>query len=262
MAKEDSLRKRIKGHFFSGLLVVIPLLVSVYVLVQVLQWLYNALDPLFFVPEQFKDLLYEYLPDWFAATVYASTHLVEFAVVIGIILVLVSLLGMFTRIRLFNWLFGLGEKVVAKIPLMGIVYSAVKQLMQAVFSGKGNFSRVVMVQYPRPGVWCLAFVSREADSTFNRLAGEKLVSVFMPTTPNVTTGFLFMVSDKELIEVDLTVEQAFKIIISAGMVLAHEEPDVAGITGDTLIDRLARKAKEAAARAGEEAAKPEGPPGD
>lgn len=259
MAKEDSLRKRIKGHFLSGLLVVIPLVVSVYVLVQVLHWLYNVLDPLFFVPVQLKDLLYEVLPDWLAGAVYASAHLVEFALVLGLILVLVALLGMFTRNRFFNWLFGLGERVVEKIPLMGIVYSAVKQLMQAVFSGKGNFSRVVMLQYPRPGLWCLGFVSREADSTFNRLAGRKLVSVFMPTTPNVTTGFLFMVSEDELIDVDISVEQAFKFIISAGMVLVHEEPDVAGLTGDGLIDRLTRKACEAAAMAGKEAACPDEP---
>ncbi|MFO8058961.1 MAG: DUF502 domain-containing protein [bacterium] len=235
MSKWQKVKGFLKINFFSGLLVVIPLLVSLYVLIKLLQLIYAELDFLF-------ERLSKYLPEWIASTIDDRVlRIGEFAVVMAVLLFLIALVGMITKLRLFNWIIGVGERLVGQIPLMGMVYSAVKQLLQAIFSGKGNFSRVVIIEYPRRESWSLGFVSRKADVIFSEKSGQSLTSVFVPTTPNPTSGFLLMLPEKDIIDVNITVEQAFKIIISAGMVLAHEEPEDGLYSGSDFINEIKKR---------------------
>lgn len=238
MLKSQAVKNFYRDNFFSGLLVVIPILASIYVLVKLLSWIYGWLEPFFVVPKDLTPILSEYLPRWLASFLSVAAHALEFGIVVVVLLALVALVGMITKIGVVNLSFRFGERVLGKIPLVGMVYSAVKQLMQAIFSGQGNFSRVVLVEFPRPGVWCLGLVSREADPSFCKLTGKKMVSVFMPTTPNITTGFLLMISPDELIELKLSIEDAFKVILSGGMVLAHELTDEASRSGEQLIEKV------------------------
>ncbi len=241
MGKWQKVKGFLKSNFFSGLLVVIPLLVSLYVLIKVLQLVYKQLDFLFVVPEELQTTLAKYLPEWIASSIDTIARVGEFAVVIAVLLVLIALIGLITKLRLFNWFIGFGERIVEQIPLMGMVYSAVKQLLQAIFSGKGNFSRVVMIEYPRREVWSIGFVSRKADVLFSNKSGRNLISVFVPTTPNPTSGFLLMLPEEDIIDLEITVEQAFKIIISAGMVLAHEEPEDSIISGKDFFNEIKKR---------------------
>jgi len=224
MTHKTKLSKFFRDNFLSGLLVVVPLVVSMYVLVRLSVWIYKKLVFLPINYERIAEALSSVLPPYVVKSIIGSIHILEFIAVIVALFLVTTLVGLITKIRLGNWILRAGEMVLEKIPLIGMVYSALKQLMQAVFSGKGNFNRVVMLEYPRRGIWSLGFVSRDADSSFSKRAGEKLISVFVPTTPNPTSGFLLMLPQKDLIELDINIEQAFKIIISGGMVLAHEEP--------------------------------------
>lgn len=241
MSKWQKIKGFLRSNFFSGLLVVIPLLVSLYVLIKVLQFLYSKLDFLFVVPPELQESLEEYLPDWIASSIDTMARTGEFAVIVVVLLVFIALIGLITKLRLFNWFIGFSERIVEQIPLMGMIYSAVKQLLQAIFSGKGNFSRVVMIEYPRREIWSLGFVSRRADIIFSKKTGRNLISVFVPTTPNPTSGFLLMLPEDDIIDIDITVEQAFKIIISAGMVLAHEEPEDGLISGKDFFNEIKRR---------------------
>jgi uncharacterized membrane protein len=134
-------------------------------------------------------------------------------------LVLIVLVGWIAR-GLF------GRRVVAKItdgftqiPILGTIYSAVRQLLEAVFSSQAQqFQRVVMVQFPREGAYVLGFITAKAWSGVSEALGKPMVSVFVPTTPNPTSGFFVMFPETDVIALNMTVEEAFKAIMSSGIV--------------------------------------------
>jgi len=223
MRRLQNIKRFLRDYFLSGLLVVVPLVASIYVLVKLSKWLYDRIAILPINYEKIAEALSTFLPKYVVAWITNSIHILEFAIALVLLFCIISIVGLITKIRLGNWMISVSERTLDRIPLVGMVYSALKQLLQAVFSGKGNFSRVVILEYPRRGIWSLGFVSREADVTFEKKTGQKLWSVFIPTTPNPTSGFLLMVPEDDLCDVELTIEQAFKIIISGGMVLPHEE---------------------------------------
>ncbi len=224
MARFERIKRFVRDNLLSGILVVVPLVVSVYVLVKLSVWLYNTIVFLPINYERIEQALSSVFPSFFAQWIMNSIHILEFITAIVVLLFLTALVGLFTKNRAGKWTVSVGERIVDRIPLMGMVYSSLKQLLQAIFSGRGNFSRVVLIEYPRRGIWSLGFLSRESDKSVETKTGEKMWSVFVPTTPNPTSGYLLMIPEEDVHAVDLTIEQAFKIIISAGMVLAHEEP--------------------------------------
>ena len=125
-------------------------------------------------------------------------------------------------------------KLIDDIPVAGSIYGAVRQLFEAIFeSGDGSrFNRVVLIEYPRKGLYGLAFTTGEARGIVQELTPGKMINCFVPTTPNPTSGFYLLVPEPELIETDLTVEDAFKLVMSAGMVApgdvqAGEQPTAA-----------------------------------
>jgi len=125
------------------------------------------------------------------------------------------------------------ERLLARVPGVSNLYQGVKQLFETVFSSKGkNFRQVVLVEYPRRDAWCLAFVTSPRSPVTAEVTGEELVSVFMPTTPNPTSGYYLLVPVRDLRFVDLSVEEAFKLIMSAGIVLP---PTPAGLVPRKLL---------------------------
>jgi uncharacterized membrane protein len=239
MRRFDQIRKFFRDNFFSGLLVVVPVVVSIYVLVKVLAWLYRKLVFLPIDNELIAGWLSPFIPDWGMVSATKLVHMAEFIVVLVLISFATALVGLFTKIRFTRWVLKLGEQVLEKIPLVGIIYSGLKQFLQAIFSGKGNFSKVVLVEFPKAGVWSMGFISRESDESFLQLTGaKKLYNVFVPTTPNVTTGFLVMVPDDQVIEMDIAIDEAFKFIMSGGMVLPSDGEDVTEPGRESIIDKI------------------------
>jgi uncharacterized membrane protein len=113
-----------------------------------------------------------------------------------------------------------GEQLVARIPVVRTIYSAAKQLTETLFNGTGkSFRRVVMVEYPRAGCWTLGFVTADGMEEASRKAGRTLINVFVPTTPNPTSGFFLMFPHDHVIELDISVDAGIKLIISAGAVV-------------------------------------------
>jgi uncharacterized membrane protein len=141
-------------------------------------------------------------------------------------LLVILLFGVIAR-HLFGWEFvRMTERALARVPVARNIYTAVKQLFEAIFRSETHdaFRRVVVIEYPRKGIWAIAFTTGPAAPILQDGATETLVNVFLPTTPNPTSGFYLLVPERELRAVDVTVEQAFKLIMSAGLVT----PDEAG----------------------------------
>ena len=129
------------------------------------------------------------------------------------------IIGMFAAGFMGRFFIRLGEWFVAKMPLVSSVYSLLKQIFETVFSNKTQaFKKVVMLEYPRKGIWILGLVSADLQGEVEQKLPEDMVNVFIPTTPNPTSGFLIFVPKKDVIEMDMSVEEAIKFIVSGGLV--------------------------------------------
>lgn len=138
--------------------------------------------------------------------------LLTFAIVIGTGMIVTNLFGK----QLFNW----GEQLLNRIPLIGAIYGSVKKLAETVFSGSGkSFRRVVLVQYPHPGMWTLAFLTGDGAPEIDVRTGRATVNVFVPTTPNPTSGFMLVAPRAEIVELSMSVEEALRMILSVGAVV-------------------------------------------
>ena len=120
------------------------------------------------------------------------------------------------RFLLGKKLFDVFELVLNKIPILRTIYSAVGQLTETFAKSKGDKKSVVLVEYPRKGTWAVGFATKENTGEIKNKVGEELVNIFVPTTPNPTSGFLLMFLKKEVIYLDMSFEQASKFIVSAG----------------------------------------------
>lgn len=141
------------------------------------------------------------------------------AIVIGTGMIVTNFFGQ----QLFGW----GERILNRIPLIGAIYGSVKKLTETVFSGSGkSFRRVVLVRYPHPGMWTLAFLTGDGAAEVSAQLGMETVNVFVPTTPNPTSGFMLVAPRAEVIELKMTVEEALRMILSVGAVVPEARKDI------------------------------------
>ncbi len=141
------------------------------------------------------------------------------AVVIGTGMVVTNLFGQ----QLFEW----GERLLDRIPLVRTIYASVKKLTHSIFSGSGkSFRKVVLVEYPRKDMWSLAFLTGDGAPEVNTRMGRQMVSVFIPTTPNPTSGFMLLVPREDVIELDMPIDDGFKMIISVGVVVPEPTKEI------------------------------------
>jgi uncharacterized membrane protein len=192
----------IQRYLLTGLVVWLPVVVTLYVVF----FIVGILD---------KSL--ELLPYRLQPTQLFGVHIPGFGVLLS--LVVLFLTGMLVTNFLGQKLLSLGEKFLARIPFVRSLYAGVKQVMETVFRSDGKaFKKVFMIEYPRKGIWSLAFQTGEGIKLAEEKAGEPLLSLFVPTTPNPTSGFLLLVPKAEAHELDISVDQALKMVISLGVV--------------------------------------------
>jgi uncharacterized membrane protein len=216
MTREKSRISSVRDRLLTGLAAVLPAALTIWVLFVIVRMADGIFQPLF-------ELLFDRrLPGF------------------GLILlpILLYLIGMTVQNRISNKLVEWGEGVVNRLPIVGTVYSAVKQTVDAFSfsSAEQKFSRVVFVEYPRRGMWVMGFVTREM-----RFNGASSVALFVPTTPNPTSGVLVIVPEQDTIASQMSLEEAAKFIISGGILLPEElrqlqEESLAAIPSAALID--------------------------
>jgi uncharacterized membrane protein len=158
------------------------------------------------------------LPDAYQPDTLLGFHLPGLGVVLAVVLVLTT--GMIMANLLGRRLVNAWESLLARIPLVRSLYAGIKQIMEAVLATDAkSFRRVLLVEYPRRGVWSLAFMTTDQLGEVQQKTETDVIGVFIPTTPNPTSGFVLMVPADEVIELDMSVEQGLKMIISMGTVV-------------------------------------------
>lgn len=136
-----------------------------------------------------------------------------------VVLIVLYLAGLFVRNFLGRKLINLGERVMSYIPFVDPFYRAVKQLIETIIgTSNRDFKRVVLVEYPRKGIYALAYVTGTASGEIQERTDKKVINLFLPTTPNPTSGFYLMVPESEVIALDMKVEESFKVLISGGII--------------------------------------------
>lgn len=191
----------IRRYLLAGLVVWLPILATLGILDFIIELLDKTISllPVAYQPEQ---LFGFYLPG--------------FGVLLSLILLLITgvVATNFLGQRLMIW----SESVLEKIPLVRSIYNASKQVIQAIFSTNSQaFRKVLLVEYPRKGLWSIAFQTGVSSDLVTEHTGVEMVSIFIPTTPNPTGGFLMMVPKSDVIELTMTIDEALKYIISLGM---------------------------------------------
>jgi uncharacterized membrane protein len=208
------MRSLFKKYFLTGVLVLVPLAASVAVLYWLVMWIARKLQ-FGIIP---TSVILEHVPETLHGPVEIALKFSDIGLSLIIVLVAILIAGAIARNYIGKKTISFGENLIEKVPLMGMIYKAVKQLTETIFTIRGNFSRVVMIEYPRPGSWCLAFVSRESAELFNEKTGERMLNLFVPTTPNPTSGYLLMIPESQCIDADISIEEAFEVIISGGII--------------------------------------------
>ena len=201
------LRTSLKNYFLTGLLVILPIFITVYVILSLIRAM---------------DAILKYIPAKYLPETYLQIHIPGLGLILVVILVFV--VGLLTRNFIGRKIVHLGENIVDRIPLVRILYTGVKQLLEPLFLQKTNgFKRVALIEYPRRGVHVIGFVTGESKGEVQNKTSKNMMNVFVPTTPNPTSGFYILIPEDEVVSLNMSVEDAFKLIISGGIVSPPEK---------------------------------------
>jgi uncharacterized membrane protein len=195
---------RMRGNFLTGLVVVAPTLLTIYLIWTVITFVDDQIVP--------------WVPGIYNPSTYLGVNIPGFGVVVFI--VFTAIVGYFTKNLFGRQIVLMAENWVERMPIVRSIYNALKQIVETALSQSStSFKHACLIEYPRRGLWAIAFVSTETKGEIvDRTPDEAMMSVFLPTTPNPTSGFLLFVPKQDVVLLDMTVEEAAKLVISAGLV--------------------------------------------
>jgi uncharacterized membrane protein len=205
-AKTKPKKTGVKRYFFEGLIVLLPITLTVYLIYLMIKATYRMLS-----------FVIDFLPDVLKNIPYINAVTIVAAILI--IFLLIVLIGLFTKTFLGRGIGKLIDTIIQKLPGVNFLYKSLKQLFQVFFSfqEQDRFSRSVLIQYPHPGIWSIAFLTGDASKSFSPDKEKKYYTVFMPSTPNPTTGFMMVVPKEDVILLDVPIEEAIKVLMSGGL---------------------------------------------
>jgi uncharacterized membrane protein len=205
--RHSGLTARLRGYFLAGVLVTAPIGITCY-----LAWLF-----LVFVDDKVKPLIpARYNPEYYLPFSIPGLGLI-------VLLVGLTMVGMLAAGLIGRTLLKIGEGIVQRMPIVRGIYSASKQVIETVVGHNAtSFREVVLVEFPRRDCWTVGFITGVAKGEIGRLTDEELVSVFVPTTPNPTGGYVFFVPRREVIPLQMSVEDGLKLVVSMGIVVPPE----------------------------------------
>lgn len=193
---------KIKNLSLTGLLILIPIFVTIYIATGMIN---------------FIDSIGDILPKKLNPDTYLPFRIPGLGIIYTVILALTT--GLLVRNYIGKKALGYWERLVDKIPLVRVLYSALRQVSEAIFvKGDTQFKKVALIEYPRRGIYSLGFITGRASHKLFANTHPQLIGVFVPTTPNPTSGFYLMVPEEDIVNVDISIEDAFKLILSGGMV--------------------------------------------
>jgi uncharacterized membrane protein len=208
--KKNPLRKGVKSIFLTGIITILPLGLTIFVVVFLVRILGN-----------FAGKALKYIPGFATLPDYALTTIGFFAFIIIIFIV-----GLITSSFVGKYVIRLTDKFFSKLPFVKSVYTSARQLTDTLFVDRSSLKRVIIIEYPRKGLYTMAFVTNDDKWVVNK--EKNCVNVFVPTSPNPTSGYYIMVPEDEIIQTDLSIEWGFKIIVSGGIILPDDRRIDAG----------------------------------
>ncbi|MDZ7374972.1 MAG: DUF502 domain-containing protein [candidate division KSB1 bacterium] len=211
--KPESWRKNLRAYFVTGLLIIIPVVATIYVLNQLFLLLDGVLG----------DLVNRLFAKVFG---YSSSVRIPGLGLLALLLLILAT-GAAARNYLGRKVFEVGDNLITRVPLVNRIYMTVQQISKAFFSERREFlKRAVLIEYPRKGVYCIGFYTQDTRGEIQDKLENDIVGVFLPTTPNPTSGFLLFVPRAEVIELDMPIEEALKLVISGGAVVPYDRRQV------------------------------------
>ena len=199
--------KIIRRNFISGLIIFIPFIITIYLIVEITTWLNTLVD---FTPARFLDI-----PE------FINPYLSQFIIflIAGIsFIAFITLIGLLTKNLLGKFLLNSGEKIISKIPLASTIFTTMKQVSKTIFSDGPKNQKAVLIEYPRKGTFTIGFATQDLENK-----DLDKIPVFIPTSPNPTSGFLIFVPKEDIKELDISADDAFKLIVSGGLSLNEEK---------------------------------------
>jgi uncharacterized membrane protein len=198
-----SVLARLRTYFFAGVLVTAPIGITLY-----LVWLFVD-----FVDRQVEPLI----PTRYNPETYLPFSIPGLGLLVSIVVLV--MIGAFTAGLLGRWVLGFFDRLMARMPVARNLHSALKQILETVLAQKSNaFRQVVLVEYPRRGIWAIGFITGDTVGEVQNLTEDEMVNVFLPTTPNPTSGFLLFLPRGELYRLNMSVEEGIKMVVSGGIV--------------------------------------------
>jgi len=194
---------RLRTYFLAGVLITAPISITIYLAWALIHWVDGAVIPL--IPAHYNP----------------ETYLPFSVPGIGLLILLtgLTLIGAVTASMVGRMMVHGSDRLLNRMPVVRGVYNALKQIFETVLSQKSQaFREVVLVEYPRQGAWVLGFITGTPEGEIRELGGDELVNVFVPTTPNPTSGFLLFLPERDVVRLAMTVEEGIKMVISGGIV--------------------------------------------
>ena len=200
---------KLRSYLFTGILITAPVVITLWIVLSLVKVFDRLVTPL--IPTQFNPN--QYLP--YEIPGIGLIVLITFLIIVG-----------FLTANFFGrWIVKRTEIILQNIPLIKVFYKTIKQILETVLKNNSNaFRKVVLVEYPRKGLWIIGFTTGETSGLIRKKIGTKLTNVFIPTTPNPTSGFLLLVPEKELKYLEIGVDDAIKTVVSAGIVPPVSQP--------------------------------------
>ncbi|MEM1086480.1 MAG: DUF502 domain-containing protein [Pseudomonadota bacterium] len=200
----------LRGRFFAGMVIAAPLAATYYILQFLITFIDDRVKPL--------------LPPLLKPETYTNYAIPGFGVVV--LVIALTILGAITANLVGRSLLAATDRILSRIPIVRNVYAALRQLTDVLANNQqASFDRCVMVEYPKKGSWCVGFVSSHAKGEIGARLSTDMLGIFVPTTPNPTSGFLIYVHASEVVEMDMSVEDGAKMILTAGLVVPEYKGD-------------------------------------
>ena len=208
MNKSKSFLSKIRSYFLTGIIVTAPVGLTFYVAILFIGFIDGKVRNN--IPEKYH---------------YDNLLPIEIpGIGLLFVFILLTFIGFLTAGLIGRFIIKLGERIISRLPIIRSVYGALKQIFESVLaSSSKSFREVVLIEYPRKGVWAIGFITGDTKGEVQNATKENMVNVFLPTTPNPTSGFLLFVPRKDVIILDMNVEEGIKMVISGGIVTPKQK---------------------------------------
>lgn len=217
------MHRGLRGYFYAGLIVILPLFLTIFII----NWMVNFIITM--TMESFFTVLINNAIRFFGIEDNLHLKTAVYVLYLLSILVLITFIGYITKNIIGKKITRSINRIIGKLPIVKHIYTTINQIVSLISSEKGNtYKRAIAVEYPRKGIYSIGFLTSETNEILSNVVGKELCNVFIPTSPNPTSGMFICVDKKDIIFLDMKIDDAVKLIISGGVIVPEMEKEENG----------------------------------